>query len=172
MGFSRQEYWGGLPCPPPGDLPDPGIKPESLMSPALAGGFFTTSATWETWPPPWAWLLQVQVLLQNLGNPLTHELTGLLWKSITQEQPDWRDAQGKVCGKGCELPCSLWGHSSHTARCSPAWMLFEPCSFFFFLEDPLYRHDWLNQWSLVTDSTSSPSFLLGNQRVGPKVPTL
>ena len=41
MGFSRQEYWSGLPGPPPGDLPDPGIKPESLTSPALAGGFFT-----------------------------------------------------------------------------------------------------------------------------------
>ena len=36
-----------LPCPPPGDLPDPGIKPASLMSPSLAGGFFTTSAPWE-----------------------------------------------------------------------------------------------------------------------------
>ena len=35
-GFSRQEYWGGLPCPPPGDLSDPGIKPASLLSPALA----------------------------------------------------------------------------------------------------------------------------------------
>ena len=46
MGFSRQEYWSGLPCPPPGDLPNPGIKPRSLMSPALGGGFFTTSATW------------------------------------------------------------------------------------------------------------------------------
>jgi len=34
-------------CPPPGDLPDPGIKPASLMSPALAGGLFTTSTTWE-----------------------------------------------------------------------------------------------------------------------------
>ena len=42
LGFSRQEYWSGLLCPPPGDLPDPGIKPTSLMSPALAGGFFTT----------------------------------------------------------------------------------------------------------------------------------
>ena len=50
MGFSRQEYWSGLPCPPPGDLPDPGIKPESLMSPALEVGFFTTSATWEALP--------------------------------------------------------------------------------------------------------------------------
>ena len=39
MGFPRQEYWNGLPCPPPGDFPDPGIK---LSSPALAGGFFTT----------------------------------------------------------------------------------------------------------------------------------
>ena len=48
MGFSRQEYWSGLPCPPPGDLPDPGIKPTSLMSPALAGGFFTTSTIWDS----------------------------------------------------------------------------------------------------------------------------
>ena len=55
MGFSRQEYWSGLPDPPPGDLPDAGTKPASLMSPALAGRFFilllfclfTTSATSE-----------------------------------------------------------------------------------------------------------------------------
>ena len=47
MGFSRQEYWSGLPCPPPGDLSIPGIKLVSLMSPALTGRFFTTSATWE-----------------------------------------------------------------------------------------------------------------------------
>ena len=47
MGFSRQEYWNGLPCPSPGDLPDPGIERASLTSPALAGEFFTTSATWE-----------------------------------------------------------------------------------------------------------------------------
>ena len=45
MGFSRQEYWSGLPCPPPGDLPDPGIEPASRMSPGLAGGFFTASTT-------------------------------------------------------------------------------------------------------------------------------
>ena len=47
MGFSRLEYCGGLPCPPPGDLPDPGIEPAFLTSPALAGGFFTTSTTLE-----------------------------------------------------------------------------------------------------------------------------
>ena len=44
VGFSRQEYWSGLPCPPPGDLPYPGIKPVSLAFPALAGRFFTTRA--------------------------------------------------------------------------------------------------------------------------------
>ena len=48
MGFSRQEYWSGLPCPPPRDRHNPGIEPLSLVSPALAGRFFTTSATWET----------------------------------------------------------------------------------------------------------------------------
>ena len=42
MGFFRQEYWSGVPFPPPGDLPDPGIKPESPASPALTGGLFTT----------------------------------------------------------------------------------------------------------------------------------
>ena len=48
MGFSRKEYWSGLPRPPPEDLPNPGIEPTSFMSPALAGGFFTTSTT--LWP--------------------------------------------------------------------------------------------------------------------------
>ena len=47
MGFSRQECWSGLPCPPSGDLPNPGIETASLMSLALGGGFFTTSTTWE-----------------------------------------------------------------------------------------------------------------------------
>ena len=45
MGFSRQENWNGLPCPPSGDLPD--LEPVSLMSPALVDRFFTTRATWE-----------------------------------------------------------------------------------------------------------------------------
>ena len=47
MGFSRQEYRNGLPCSPPQDLPDPGTEPASFKSPALAGGFFTTSTTRE-----------------------------------------------------------------------------------------------------------------------------
>ena len=47
VGFSRQEYWSGLPGPPPGDLLDPGFEPMCLKSPTLAHGFFTTSTTWE-----------------------------------------------------------------------------------------------------------------------------
>ena len=43
MGFSRQKYWSGLLFPSPGDLPDPGIEPMSLVSPTVAGGFFTTA---------------------------------------------------------------------------------------------------------------------------------
>ena len=47
VGFPRQAYWSGLLLPSPGDLPDPGIEAESLMSPGCAGGFFTINATWE-----------------------------------------------------------------------------------------------------------------------------
>ena len=47
VGFSRQEYWSKLPFPSQRDLPDPGIKPVSLASLALGGGFFTTGTTWE-----------------------------------------------------------------------------------------------------------------------------
>ena len=52
MGFSRQEYWSGLPCPPAGDLPNPGTEPATPVSPTLTGRFFTTSTTWETPQPP------------------------------------------------------------------------------------------------------------------------
>ena len=47
MGYSSQENWSGLPCPPPGDLSNPGIEPVFLTFPALAGGFFTSSTNWE-----------------------------------------------------------------------------------------------------------------------------
>ena len=46
-GFSRHEYWSGLPCPSPGNLPDPGKESVSLTSHVLAGGFFTIRAIWE-----------------------------------------------------------------------------------------------------------------------------
>jgi len=47
VGFSRAEYWNGLLCLSPGNLPDPGVEPASLMPPALIGGFFITTAIWE-----------------------------------------------------------------------------------------------------------------------------
>ena len=77
MGLSRQEYWSGLPCPPPGDLPDPGIKPTSLMSPALAGRFFTTSATWE-------------------AHHMSHLLANPLAKSITVAKPRKNEAKKDI----------------------------------------------------------------------------
>ena len=55
MGFPRQEDWSGLPFPPPGHLPDPGIEPACLMSPVLAGGFFTTGATFIGAETAWCW---------------------------------------------------------------------------------------------------------------------
>ena len=55
MGFSRQEYWSGLPCRLLGDLPDPGTEPASLKSPDLAGWFFTTNTTWEAQCLPYLW---------------------------------------------------------------------------------------------------------------------
>ena len=66
MGFSRQEYWSGLPCHSPGDLPHPGIEPGSLMFPILAGGFFTTSTTWEA-----HWRQRRGSLNNESGNEIT-----------------------------------------------------------------------------------------------------
>ena len=59
-GLSRQEYWSGLPCPLPRDLPDPGMEP---TSPALAGRFFNTSTTWEA---TYIYLkYQLKIFIQN-----------------------------------------------------------------------------------------------------------
>ena len=72
MELFKQEYWSELPFPPPGYLPNPGIKSTSLQSPALAGGFFTTSAAWEA-PLP---LKKHFTLKNNLSTHFfTHSLT-------------------------------------------------------------------------------------------------
>ena len=69
-GFSRQESQSGLPCPPPGDLPYPGIEPLSLMSPALAGKFLNYGKFWERWEyqtsRPASWEICMQVRKQQL----------------------------------------------------------------------------------------------------------
>ena len=68
-----QEYWSGLPCPPPGDLPDPGIEPGSLMSLALAGGFFTTE-------PPGKQVTQIKgSVLQDCLLLRSHSAVNLLY---------------------------------------------------------------------------------------------
>ena len=61
MGFSRQSYWCGLPFPLPGDLPDPGTEPTSPVSPALAGGFFTTE-------PPEKLLVPYYLFFKNISS--------------------------------------------------------------------------------------------------------
>ena len=71
-GFSRQEYRSGVPFPPPGDLPYPGIEPASLMSPALAGRFFTTSITWEA---PMQRKVKVAQLCPTLCDPMDWEFS-------------------------------------------------------------------------------------------------
>ena len=86
-GFSRQEYWSGLPCPSPGDFPNPGIEPVSLRSPALAGGFFTTSATWEAQVPIYVhlkapFLIKLTEIIVIRTNKVTIRVgsrTGILW---------------------------------------------------------------------------------------------
>ena len=81
MGCSRQQYWCGLPCPPPGDLPDPGIKPVSLMSPALAGRFFTMTWIWVD-SRSWWWTGRPGVLQfmgsQRVGHDWATELNWVL----------------------------------------------------------------------------------------------
>jgi len=73
MGFSRQEYWSGLPCPPPGDLPDPGIELTSPTAPALAGEFFTTSTNWEA-------------LLYSTGNYIQYPVINHKGKEYTKKE--------------------------------------------------------------------------------------
>ena len=89
MELSRQEYWNGLPCPPPGYLPNPGIKLVSLTSPELAGGFFTTSATWETQRRRWKCFIMILALVFCISAPvlmyvLSHCTSALqIWKLET-----------------------------------------------------------------------------------------
>ena len=88
--FSRQEYWSGLPCPPPGDLPHAGIKFTSPFSPALADRFFTTSATWEApGPPEKQTVSRYNLFLKHAPNPLV-----LSWPTRCQIQ--------------------RWGHHEHS----------------------------------------------------------
>ena len=116
MGFSRQEYWSGLPCSPPGDLPDPGIEPLSLLSPALAGGFLTASTLWEA-------------LLAQLGGIYLH-FKGHCWRteSLWDKGPVFQALllpETRVTGPHLLLPQYLL-HSvahSHVLEIVTCWIL-------------------------------------------------
>ena len=82
-----QEYWSGLPFPPPGDLPDPGIEPGSRMSPALAGWFFTTSATW-------AAMQEMRVQFLGWEDPLEEEMA--THSSILAYRIPWTEELGRL----------------------------------------------------------------------------
>ena len=96
MGFSRQEYWSGLLCPPPGDLPHPEIELASLMSPALSGGFFTTSTTWEA--HLYTYMLRVNLHCCRV------ETRRRQWQPTPVLLP------GKSYGQRSLVGCSPWGH--------------------------------------------------------------
>ena len=85
MGFSRQEYWSGLPSPPPGDLPNPGIEPISPASPALAGRFFTTE------PPgkPSNYIVVVLSCIRLCETPMDYSLTGSSVHGLLQAKEYW-----------------------------------------------------------------------------------
>ena len=68
MGFSRQEYWSGLPCPPPGDLSDPGVEPKSPVSPALQVDSLPSEPLGKTEPG--------QFLVNDVWGPLNMEIIG------------------------------------------------------------------------------------------------
>ena len=78
MGFSRQEYWSGLPCPSPGALLNPSTKPMSLASPALAGGFFTTSAT----RLPYIYQTIPSFIHDGITIPMTIMCNTFIWDTI------------------------------------------------------------------------------------------
>ena len=86
-GFSKQEYWNGLPCSPPGDLPDPEKETVSLMSPALAGGFFTT------------WASLVAQMLKNL--PAIRETQVRFLAGKIPWRRKWKPTPVFLLGKSC-----------------------------------------------------------------------
>ena len=84
MGFSRQEYWSGLPFPPPGHLPDPVIELVSPMSPALAGGFLTTK------PPEKSYMLAYHHPMQFLYHPVDRYVCVCVCVCVCTYNSDWR----------------------------------------------------------------------------------
>ena len=96
MGFLSQEYWSGLPCCSPENLPDPGIKPMSLMSPAVGGRFFITSTNWEAY---------LTDLVSLINQPAREKMQRRRWHPTPVLLP------GKSQGWGSLVSCCLWGRT-------------------------------------------------------------
>ena len=112
MEFSRQEYWRGLTFPPPGDLPNPGIEPGSLTSPALTGRFFTPSATWEALKPCLRYVKNEQTNKQiNKSRVFLPSCRSGSWEKMWQFQaeiaPIGRTWEQAGWGAGCGQMCSM-----------------------------------------------------------------
>ena len=91
MGFYRQEYWSGLPFPTPGDLPDPEIKVSSLMSPALAGGFFTTVASGKLYIH-----IYIYMCVCVYEKAMAPHSSTLVWKIPWTEEPGGLQSMGSL----------------------------------------------------------------------------
>ena len=130
MGFSRHEYWRGLSFPSPGDLPDPGIKPASPISPVLAGRFFTTSATREAHLYSSFWLLvplRYIVIIITLefwfSNFCLIKSQGILGSSFLMTSITWN------CVTAVFL---MWDVSFPAHQLLYSWLLLGPCKLLHF----------------------------------------
>ena len=137
MGFSRQEHWSGLPSPPPGDPPDAGIEPTSLMSPALAGGFFTTSITWEAH-------LNVSARFSSVQSLSHVQLFAIPWIEACQASLSITNSQSlpKLMSIESVMP------SSYLILCCPLLLLPPiPPSIRVFSNESSLLMRWLKNWS-------------------------
>ena len=138
MGFSRQEYWIGLPCPPPGDLPDPGIQPQY---PALAGGLFTTE-------PPGKQSSSVAQSCPPLCDPMNHSTPGL---PVHHQLPEF--TQTHVHRVGDAISSSVIPFSSY---------LQIPPSIRVFSNESALRIMWPKYWSFsfsISPSNEHPGLI-------------
>ena len=126
-GFSRQEYWGGLLFPPPGDLPDPGIKPICLI---FAGGFFITAPRGKLWLTHKSWLGNMGRISKHSTLQVNHQITPVAIATVNAFRSF--SAQSHSVSK---LPCNQGIHWLHGASCiifwsrnafSVQWALFVP----------------------------------------------
>ena len=146
MGFSRQEYWSGLPYPQGGDLPNPGIQPMYLMSPVLTAGFFTTGATWEAH-------LQVYSVQFSSVQSLSHvRLFVTPWTAAHQASLSITNSQSLLMSIQLVMP------SNHFIFCHPLLLL--PSIFpRVFSNESVLCIRWPKYWSFIFSNSPSNEHL-------------